>query len=439
MARKIKMTDRTLKALIPAPPGGRYEVLDTLAPTLGARVNDRGEAFFFCRLRFPGSNQTPRRSIGHYPAVSLAEAREKVAEWRRLIARGVDPFVEREKQKAAEAAKRERTFAVAAEDFIVEKLPRERKAVEVEREMRRLIALWGSRPLADISDHDIRAMVKAKARTAPGQARNDLVLAKRFFAWCIDQGVYGLTVSPAANLKPARIIGEKIARSRILTDDELRALWRAAGRMGYPHGGVYRLLVLTGLRLNEVADAAWAEIDFREGLWTIPAERMKGRNAKARAHAVPLTDEILAVLNSLPRFKGGRFLFSTTGGEKPVWISSKIKETIDQRMLRTLRALARVRSDDPAEVALPHWTNHDIRRSVRSNLARLRIPEAAAEAVLGHVRPGIVGVYDHHSYLPEKREALTTWAARLREIVEPKPPAQNVVQLHSLDTRTTAS
>src|SRR5262249_54399633 len=100
---------------------------------------------------------------------------------------------------------------------------------------------------------------------------------------------------------------------------------------------------------------------------------------------------------------------------------------VDARMLRTLRALARQRGDDVAEVTLPPWTNHDIRRSVRSNLSKLRIPEEVREAVLAHVRPGIKKTYDLHDYLDEKGDGLTLWAARLRSIVQPPPP--NVVAL----------
>jgi integrase len=157
---------------------------------------------------------------------------------------------------------------------------------------------------------------------------------------------------------------------------------------------------------------------------------MKGKNHKARAHVVPLTDEMIAVLESLPRFTGkdaGLFLFSTTMGKGPVWMNKKVKDRLDVRMVRTLRALARMRGEDPHKVVLPRWTNHDIRRTVRSNLSRLRVTEEAREAVLAHARPGIKGVYDLYDYFDEKREALELWAARLRSIVEPAP--DNVVAL----------
>jgi hypothetical protein len=156
---------------------------------------------------------------------------------------------------------------------------------------------------------------------------------------------------------------------------------------------------------------------------------MKGDDDEARPHLVPLTLDILQILESLPLFKEGDHLFSTTAGVKPVWVGDKIKKAIDARMLRTLKALARQRGEDPAKVELEHWVNHDIRRTVRSNLSRLRVTEEAREAVLAHARPGIKGTYDVYDYADEKREALELWAVRLRSIVEPASTADNVIQL----------
>src|SRR5262249_38232251 len=240
--------------------------------------------------------------------------------------------------------------------------------------------------------------------------------------------VYGLAASPCALLKPSSLIGEKAHGKRTLTDDELFALWRAAKRMPYPHGPVYQLLTLTALRLNEVARASWPEFGkLGDKVWVIPSERMKGKNSTAQAHAVPLTDDMLAILKALPRFKGGQYLFSTTFGKTPAWIGDKVKKRVDARMLRTLKAMARKRGDDSVDVELKPWTNHDIRRTVRSQLSRLKIAEEAREAVMAHVRPGIKGVYDLPDSVDEKLEALTQWAARLRTIVEPAPA--NVVAL----------
>jgi integrase len=121
-------------------------------------------------------------------------------------------------------------------------------------------------------------------------------------------------------------------------------------------------------------------------------------------------------------------LFSTTFGEKPAWMNDKIKKLLDARMLRTLKALARRCGDDPDKVMLKSWTNHDLRRTLRSGLSRLRINRDTAEAILAHVPGGIVGTYDVHDYFAQKKEALERWSADVRSLVEPSK-TDNVITL----------
>ncbi len=358
-----------------------------------------------------------------------------------MVRRGIDPADEEERQRYAAILKRQTTFAAVAEDFIRDKLPGERKGKDAEREIRRdLLPNWEKLAITEITDRHISALIKTKARSGKGKApsrkvgaRNLLALIKRFFRWVVAQPEYGLATSPCANIRATDILGE-MPRSgaRVLSNDELFALWRVASRLPYPVGPAYQMLCLTALRLNEAVDASWGEFNTRGKVWVIPAERMKGKDGgkkQARPHAVPLTTELLEILEGLPRFKKGKFLFSTTAGRSPTWIGTKIKARLDRRMLLTLRALAKRRGDDPNEVKLPHFVNHDIRRTVRSHLSRLKVTEGAREVVLAHARPGIKGTYDLHDYLDEKREALELWAARLREIVEPKP--DNVIRLRA--------
>ena len=193
----------------------------------------------------------------------------------------------------------------------------------------------------------------------------------------------GLDHQSVRGLERIRVIGEKRARDRVLTDEELFVFWRATDGMGYSFGRLYRLLLLTGLRLNEVADARWPEFDSRNGLWIIPAARMKGKDGRVTDHVVPITDDIAAVLKSLPRFKSGDYLFSSTFGQKAVWVSDSVKKRLDARMLHTLRAMARKRGDDPSKVTLPHFVNHDLRRTLRTGLSKLRVDRDIREAVLG--------------------------------------------------------
>jgi integrase len=437
---KTTLTDRLLKSLKPIFPkeharegeglsdGERYEVMDTVVPGFGIRVTEHGQRTFILVARYPGSTNPTRRAVAEYGEIDLADARQRARDWLELIRQGKDPKIEQERNRLSELQRQENTFAAVAEAWFLDKLPGERKGKEVERDFRAaFLPVWGPRPITDISGPDVRSVINAKKASAPGQARNLLGYAKRFFSWAIDQEVYDLKTSPCENLKPTKIIGKKTKGQRFLSDDELFALWRAAKRLPYPAGPVYCLLILTALRLNEAADASRTEFDLHNRLWIIPAERMKARSEEAHPHAVPLTNDMVEILEHLPRFKKGDYLFSTTFGVSPAWMSSKVKRRIDQRMLRTLRALARRRGDDPSKVELRRWTNHAIRRTVRTNLSRLRVAEEVREAVLAHVRPGIKGVYDLYDYLDEKREALDLWAARLRSIVA--RPTDNVTTL----------
>src|SRR5262249_8295982 len=130
-------------------------------------------------------------------------------------------------------------------------------------------------------------------------ARNLLALVKRFFEWVVDRRIYGLERSPCEALSASKILGEEVttSRDRILTPDEPFAFWRETGRMGYPVGSAYRLLMLAALRLNEAAkmqrrelDALvlqrlenesvfWRDLPADRSIWTIPATRMKGKNS----------------------------------------------------------------------------------------------------------------------------------------------------------------
>jgi integrase len=428
------LTPTKISGLKPAPEGQRYQVMDTEVSGFGVRVTDTGHRTFILRTRYPGSSSPSRREIGACGLMTLADAREKARKWRSLVKQGIDPAAEGEKQRREAIRKQAITFGAVAEDFIRQKLPSERKGKDAEREIRRdLLPEWGKLAIADIIDLDVSYLIKMKGRDGKVGARNLLALIKRFFRWAIAQPEYGISISPCANLRAADILGDMPrSKGRVLSNDELFALWRAASRMPYPVGSAYQLLCLTALRLNEAVDGSWPEFNMREKVWVIPAERMKGKDSgkkQARPHAVPLTADILEVLGALPRFNRGRFLFSTKAGQSPTWIGTKIKKRLDVRMLLTLRALAKRRGEDPGDVTLPHFVNHDIRRTVRSQLSRLKVTEEAREAVLAHARPGIKGTYDLYDYLDEKREALELWAARLRSIVS--PPPDNVIKLRA--------
>jgi integrase len=420
-----QLTDLKIRSLRPAANGKPYDIKDTQVPGLHVRVMPTGHRSFVLLSRFPGKPHPTRRALGGYGELTLEEARDKAREWRRLISRGIDPQIQEERDRQATLRQQCITFEAVAEDFIREKLPTERKGKEVEQDIRReLIPRWAERPITDIAPLDVRNVVKAiKDRGALYQAHNTLVTIRRLFGWTIQQHVYGLESSPCDRLKPKAIVGKRLSRTRILDNDELRAFWRATRRLGYPYQPLYRMLALTGQRRNEVGWARWSEINLEQKLWTIPAERMKG----GAAHVVPLTDDVLVILKELPHFKGGDYLFSSTFGKKPVRGFNRAKRALDGHMLRSWRALGRIRGEDRRDKTIPPFVVHDVRRTVRTGLSALPIPDLVRELVVAHSKPGLHKVYDLHVYEQEKRHALTLWAARLHSIVEPAPA--NVVEL----------
>jgi integrase len=450
------LTDRFLLALQQRKFTGREIIYDSEVRGLGVHVLQTQLSFVLV-ARPPGRKQPTRMALGEfapashdeqraarkryealpveqraslsldewmlrtYGATTLAAAREKARIWRNQLRAGIDPRTVEASARAAARAAAGSTFEAVAEKFIVRRLPAQRSGHVVERILRNeVLPHWKARPIAGIDHRDVRQLVdKVVERGAPFFARNVFDAIRAVFSFAVDRG--DLDSSPCANLKPASIIGSKKAiRTRVLDDGELRAVWAATDAIGYPFGPLVRMLALTGCRADEVAGARWQEINLEARLWTIPPERFKSETQ----HVVPLSDDMIALLNDLPRFGRGDHLFSSTFGARPVSGFSRAKERIDRHV-----------------GAIPNWCFHDIRRTVRTRLSGLvvmehdvggrkvqeRIREEVAEMVIGHGRKGLQRVYDQHKYVDEMREALALWSAKLRAITTP-PPA-NVVAM----------
>jgi integrase len=306
-----------------------------------------------------------------------------------------------------------------AEEFIDNYLPRLRSRKVVEALIRReLIPILGDKPIGEIRRRDIIALIeniKSRGKVFPGKrrttsggtyaARHAFAQLSKFFNWAVARDIEGLESSPCSGVKVSDLLGASQPRSRVLTETEIRAVWEAFTNMGWPFGDAFRLLLLTGQRLREIAEAQWNEVDFEQAILTIPAERMKA-NAE---HIVPLSAAAMALLRGVPRFAGGGFIFSATAGRKPV--SGFSKATNQARQLAGI---------------LGHWQLHDLRRTVRTRLSELGVSPFTAELVMAHTQTGVHGVYDLHKYDAEKRDALIKWEARLLSIVA---PPNNVVAM----------
>jgi integrase len=130
-----------------------------------------------------------------------------------------------------------------------------------------------------------------------------------------------------------RAVAKERVRQRVLRPEELRAVWKAAERLGGPAGDAYRLLILSGQRKSQVTLARLEHFDMKEGLWTIPAEQEGSKNDTP--HVLPITIEIEAIVKACPHRRG--YLFSTTMGAKPLTLGAKIKRQIDALALEELK------------------------------------------------------------------------------------------------------
>jgi integrase len=246
-----------------------------------------------------------------------------------------------------------------------------------------------------------------------------LAVVRKLFNWAVQRGI--IEASPAVGVKAPL---PEISRDRILSDDEIRWLWLACDKVGYPFGSVAKLLLLTGQRRNEVAGMTWGEIDLgdKKALWRIPG----GRTKNDEAHEVPLSGAALEVITSLPRIKSAKGYLFTTNAETHVSGYSRAKRMLDQAMLGIAR------EERGSDTEIPRWTFHDLRRTTASDMARLGISLPVIEKVLNHSSgsfAGIVGVYQRHSFADEKRNALEAWAKFVVSPVEGR--AANVVPLRA--------
>jgi integrase len=395
-----------------------------LLPGLAVRVGKRKRSFYAVKRR-AGQAQPSWVLLGTYPVMTLAEARARAREALLALGEGQHPTAiaeaKRREREEAERQRRAGTFGAVAEEFIRRHAMTRRSGNETAGLIRRqLVPAWGEKPIQEITRRDVIRLVEAILdrggdRPPPGSrrksggpyaARHALSAARKLFNWAVGRDL--LTASPCDRVKAAELHGAPEARDRVLSDDEIRKGWAAAGATPYPYGALVQMLVLTGSRRAEIAAARWGEVDLERALLTIGAERMKGK----AGHAVPLTPAAVAILEGLPRFAAGDFVFSGQTGARPFSGFSKAKARLD-------RAIGDIAP----------FTLHDLRRTVRTRLAELGVTPFVGELVIGHAQKGVHAVYDLHRYTDEKRDALERWERRLLGIIAPESAAPNVVAL----------
>jgi len=412
------LTEKMIDRIATPDAGKRTEVFDKYAPGLAMRVASSGVKSWVMHYRFDG--KLVKQTLGRWPQLTVDEARREARTIRDNAEAGVDPRAAKEqeqarqRQQAEEQARALLTFGSVAEDFIRRETPKLTRGQEYESMIRRrLLPEWQHKPIMSLRRRDaVRLLDKIVDEGKPGAAVRAWEIIRRVFNWAVDRE--DIEVNPMQGLKrPAK----KEPRQRALNDDEIRVLWKVWSDDGYPFGTLQKFLLLTGQRRGEAAKMQWSEIDWDNAVWTIPKERSKN----GKAHEVPLSAAALDLLRGVPQFvNGGPFVFSTTGGEKPVLGFSKAKT-------RTDRLSASVGRSEGVTVA--SWCLHDLRRTARTEMARIGVSDEVAERVLNHSGDSLVRTYNVFAYRAEKKDALERWASELMMIVGEREPDSNVVRL----------
>ncbi|MBL3568860.1 integrase [Rhodovulum sulfidophilum] len=391
----------------------RQEIPDDLCTGLYLVVQPTGKKSWQVRYRHGGVHR--RMTLASFPTLTLAAARVRAREVMAAASEGRDPA---EEVKAAKAPKPE-DDRDKIKTLIGQYHKRHLKGLKsgdvVRRELDRfVVAAWGERDIHRITKRDVIDLLDGIADSGRVVTANRVrAYLNKFLNWAVERDI--LPLSPATGVKP---VAKEASRDRVLTDDEIRWFWAACEAEGFPWGPLGKVLLLTGQRLNEAAQITEGEI--RGDLWHLTAERTKN----GRAHDVPLTETVRAVLAGVERIEGKAGLIFTTTGKTPVSGFFKARA----HLADTMAAIAEKERGEPVEI--PRWTFHDLRRTAATGMARLGIPVRVTEAVLNHVSGtggGIVAVYQRHDYADEKRQALEAWARFVLSLVEGK--AENVVRL----------
>lgn len=317
------------------------------------------------------------------------------------------------------------TFKAIAENWVKRHVRANKliTAAKIERTLERLVyPNLGKKPIGDIKRSDIVALLdKIEDENGATMADRTLENIRSVLNWheARDDDFVNPIRRGMARTKP-----HERRRKRVLDDHEIRLLWSVCEESGTP-GAIVQMLLLSAQRLEKVQQMRWDDID-REGVWTIPE---KDPREKANAQTLPLPAMAIGIIEKQPRIVGNPYVFASTRTDRYFNGINKAKSNLDKALLAALKTEAAENGEDPRKVRLKPWVLHTLRHTAKTLMARAGVPDFDSERVLGHVVPGIGGVYDHHRYTEAKGVALEKLAALVDRIVDPPAEGANVVEL----------
>jgi integrase len=394
----MKLTDRAVAALVRSADKDDFVIWDDDLPGFGVRLRGNSKRWLV-QYRADGSVQR-REILGDIRKVGLEAARKAARQRFAQIELGIDPGAAKKAARDAAAATR-LTLDSVGERYLEAKQPTLRPGTY--REAARYFAQhWTplrNRPVAEITRAEIAAqlqdMIKRRGPMAAARARDAL---SAMFAWAIREGLCDTNPVAATN-DPGR---GRPSRDRVLSMAELAVIWRACQDDDF--GRIVRLLMLTGCRRTEIGGLKWDEIDFDRGSITISAARAKN----GRSLTLTLPRMAIDLLRAVAR-REGHDVFGTGDAGFSSW--SNATNALNDRIAAA------------EDKSLPHWTLHDLRRSVATHMAddEIGIQPHIIEAVLNHVsghKRGVAGIYNRARYDREIASALALWSEHLIAIIE---------------------
>jgi integrase len=403
-------------------PGAKRRELSDQANGLFLISQPSGHRSWAVRYRHGG--RSVKHTLGQWPAMTLADARKAAADVQHALSRGENPAKARQDAKVKADATRKNTLTAVCENYLKREGSKLRTLDQRVSILRRLIyPELGDKPIGSIKRSDLVALFD-KIEDENGARAADVALAvlRRILRWhAIRDDEFITPVVPGmARQKPA-----EHRRDRILSDDELRALWTHTAD-GSTFSALVRFLLLTACRRGEGAALPWqgeigavrctvkqiergvereVEVEF-DNVWTLPRSRSKTKVEVIR----PLSKAAMAIIAAQPQIDDCPYVFASSTGRTPIAQFSTPKARLD------------------AASGIRNWHTHDLRRSARSLLSRAGVNSDVAEKCLGHSRGDIIERYDQHKYLAEMRHAFEALAAQIERIVNP-PAAADVADM----------
>ena len=429
----VALTDAFVRGLAP-PESGRMEVRDSRCRGLSLRVTAAGVKTWTFRYRDRIASKVERRTLGRFPDVGLAKARELADADRASVHLGGGPQAELRKARDSEqTAINFDTLAQRYLDEFVKAQNRASTAAVVKSFLAAPRARWGSKKAKDISRTEIVTFLDERARKAPIGANRTLAALRGLFAWAVEREL--LDATPIANIKkPTR---REIAKDRVLSDAEIQPFWALTGHAAPAIGDALRLILCTGQRPGQVAAMAVSDLvhldDPKRAAWHIPAAQRKDtRGAKSGAHVVPLSRLAVGIVREAI-FRQGRARESSGNAAHVLASRRNPGSAIDRHSLA--RALKRLLVDEPDSGAVKSLklsppTPHDLRRTCATGMSSLGIVREDRMAVLDHSQNDVHAQhYDRFDRLPQKRVAVEAWARKLEGLLSGSPASACVITI----------